>query len=69
MTAADPNPYAPDAAQQAENERVVRLAVHLIAASYANERRPKNATLRAEMRRADRRARGLVEWDRKRGRA
>jgi hypothetical protein len=59
MSAADPNPYSPDAAQQTENDAAVRRADAIIAASYANERQPKNATLRAQMRRAERFARGM----------
>jgi hypothetical protein len=43
--------------------------VRLIAAMDASQRRPLSAALRAEMRRAEARARGLVDWDRKRGRA
>ena len=70
MTAA--GSYRPEPltdADRAANDEAARRAVALLHAMDASRGRPLSAELRSQMRRAERRARGLVDWDRKRGRA
>ena len=66
MTA--PNPYEPDADQQAANEAAVREAVEHVARSYLGRRngRPMNRRQRELEERAARLARYWTNQDRKR---
>jgi hypothetical protein len=72
MTAANPYGYGPQTAEErAANDEACRRAVRLVAQMYLEEihGRPLNSRLCAERSKAERMARGLAEWNRKRARA